>query len=195
VRRAGPLLAALLAVALAGCADDAPNSAIGDEPLCEVGDHGAGNSVLLMAQSVPTASWVPCIRAALPLGWGFHHLEARDGEARFWLDSDRDGQKAVEVRLTESCDTAGATPIPSDREGMLRLERVTRMSPTYVGERYYLFEGGCLSVVFALRGESPGEALALASQVVGVVARADLQEQVREESGGRLDLDPTGGDG
>ena len=52
-----------------------------------------------MAQSVPTATWVPCIRTALPLGWNFHHLDARNGVARFWLDSDRDGQQAVEVRL------------------------------------------------------------------------------------------------
>jgi hypothetical protein len=197
VRRAptGLLLGALAAAALTGCASEAPNSAVTTQPLCSVGDHGAGDGVILMAQSVPTATWVPCIRTSLPLGWHFRHLEATNGVSKFWLDSNRDGDRAVEVRLTASCDTAGATPGPSDREGMLRLERVTRMSPTYVGERYYLFEGGCLTVAFALHGESPGEALALASQVVGVVTRSELQEQVREDSGGRLELDPAGGDG
>ncbi|WP_448626652.1 hypothetical protein [Geodermatophilus sp. URMC 64] len=192
---AGLLLGALAASSLTGCASEAPNSAITTEPLCSVGDDGAGNGVILMAQSVPSATWVPCIRAALPLGWGFRHLEAVNGLSRFWLDSNRDGDRAVEVRLEASCDTQGASPAPSDREGMLRLERVDRMDPTYLGERYYLFEGGCLTFVFALDSESPGEALALASQVVGVVSREDLQQQVREESGGRLDLDPAGGDG
>jgi len=190
VRRAlaGPLLATLAAAALTGCTGE-PTTAIAEPPLCTTGDDDAGNGVILMAQSVPTAIWVPCIRSALPLGWGFSYLEARNGVARFWLDSDRDGTKAVEVRLTPSCDTAGATRIPSDREGMERLERVARMSPTYVGERFYLFDGGCLMVGFALRGESPGEALALASQVVGVVAREDLEAQVREQSRGGLELD------
>ena len=185
-------LTPLAAAILAGCASDGPNSAITDPPLCSDGNDGAGNGVVLMAQSVPSATWVPCIGTALPLGWNFHHLEAANGEARFWLDSDRDGQKAVEVRLTASCDTAGSTEIPSDRAGMRRLERVGRMSPTYAGTRYYLFDGGCLSVVFSLDSDSPGEALALSSQAVGVVSRADLREQVRAKSGGRLDLDPGG---
>jgi len=196
VRRgtAATVLLAAAAAALTGCSSDGPNSAITTQPLCETGhDRSASNSVVLMAQSVPSATWVPCIRAALPLGWDFHHLEASNGMARFWLDSDRDGMRAVEVRLTESCDIHGTTEIPSDREGMRRLERVGAMTPSYAGERYYLFDGGCLTVVFALHGDSPGEGLALASQVVGVVSRADLREQVRAESGGRLDLDPPGG--
>jgi len=197
VRRSisGALLSGLAAAALTGCGDDSPNSAIDSPPLCSVGDSGAGNGVILMAQSVPTAAWVPCIRTAIPLGWQFNYLEATDVVARFFLNSDRDGNNAVEVRLTPSCDTAGATPIASDREGMVRLERVTRMSPTYVGTRYYLFDGGCLTIDFRLAGDTPGEALALASQVVGVVSRTDLQAQVRQESGGRLNLDPAGGDG
>jgi hypothetical protein len=186
-------LAPLAAALLAGCSSDGPNSAITTPPLCSDGDDGAGNGVILMAQSVPSATWVPCIGTALPLGWDFHHLEATNGSARFWLDSDRDGDKAVEVRLAASCDTAGTTEIPSDRVGMRRLERVGRMSPTYAGTRYYLFDGGCLTVVFRLDSDSPGEALALASQAVGVVARADLQKQVRDESGGRLELDPEEG--
>ena len=173
---------------LAGCASD--STVVIAEPLCSAGDNGAGNGVILMAQSVPTATWVPCIGAALPLGWNFHHLDARNGVSRFWLNSDRDGQKAVEVRLTESCHTGGATEVPSDREGMQRLERVDRMSPAYAGARYYLFDGGCLTFVFDLDGGSAGEALGLSSQVVGVVARADLDAQVDKESGGRLSLDP-----
>jgi hypothetical protein len=181
---------ALLAAAglLSGCASD--STAITAPPLCSHGSVGADNAVILMAQSVPTATWVPCVRTALPLGWTFHHLDARNGVSRFWLDSDRDGQEAVEVRLERDCDTAGATEVPSDREGMTRLERVDRLSPSYAGERFYRFDGGCVTVVFALDGDNPGEALALSSQVVGAMPRADLAAQVREESDGRLSLDP-----
>ena len=180
---------ALLAVGLlAGCASD--STAITSAPLCSDRSGAAGNGVILMAQSVPTAAWVPCIGAALPLGWSFHHLDARDGVSRFWLDSDRDGQQAVEVRLEASCDDAGATQVPTDREGMTRLERVDRLSPAYAGERFYRFSGGCVTVAFALDGDNPSEALALSTQVVGAVARTDLAAQVEKDSGGRLTLDP-----
>ena len=194
--RAAPSAVVPLLVAmglLGGCAGD--STAITSPPLCSHGSTGADNSVILMAQSVPTATWVPCVRSALPLGWSFHHLDARNGVSRFWLDSDRDGQQAVEVRLAESCDTAGATQVPTDREGMTRLERVDRLSPSYAGQRYYRFDGACITVVFALDGDNPGEALALSSQVVGVVARSDLAAQVQKESGGRLTLDPPGDGG
>jgi hypothetical protein len=195
-RTAAAAALALVAVGcLTGCGDSAnPAAAITSPPLCPVGDGGAGNGVVLMAQSVPTAAWAPCLRP-LPSGWDFLHLDVRNGVSRFWLDSDRDGTHAIEVRLEESCDTSGATEIASDREYMHRLERVRQVSPTYSGERHYVFHGGCLSIVFRLDGDSPGEALALASQAVGVVSREDLQAQVHAESGGRVELDPGRGDG
>ncbi|NEK59713.1 hypothetical protein GCU56_17790 [Geodermatophilus sabuli] len=162
----------------------------GQPPACSIGDEGsAANGVVLMAQSVPTASWVPCVRG-LPLGWHFSGLDARRDEARFWLDSDRDGVHAIEVRLTARCDTEGATEIPSDRDGMRRLERVTQVTPQYLGRRFYLFDGGCITVVFTLSGDARGEPLALATQGIGTLPREELAEQVREESHGRLELDP-----
>jgi hypothetical protein len=195
VRRAGalPLLAMLGGVA--GCAANT-TTATTEIPACEAGDDGtATNGVVLMAQSVPTATWIPCMRTALPLGWRFHHLDARDREARFWLDSDRDGDMAIEVRLTESCDTDGSTRIASDREDMLRYERVTRTTPDFRGERYYVFDGGCITFAFQLIGQERGEALALATQAIGAVSRDELSGQVHDESGGRLSLDPTTDEG
>jgi hypothetical protein len=187
--RVVPLLLALTAGGLTGCASD--TTATIEVPTCAEGEEPT-NGVILMAQSVPTASWVPCLRTALPLGWGFHHLDARNELARFWLDSDRDGDKAIEVRLAESCDTAGTTEILSDREDMSRFERVTQTTPRYEGKRYYVFEGGCITFIFQLTGDTRGEALALATQSVGVISRANLQEQVQDESNGRLTLDPAG---
>jgi hypothetical protein len=117
-------------------------------------------------------------------------MEARTGSASFWLDSDRHGIHALEVRLTGSCDTAGASKIPSDRPDMDRMERVTQVTPLFVGSRYYLFEGGCVTVLFSISGEDRSEPLAVATQGIGAVPRDDLRELVREESGGRLELDP-----
>jgi hypothetical protein len=189
VLRRAAVPAAAAALLLGGCA--APVSSLtGEVPACSIGDEGsAANGVLLLAQSVPTASWVPCVEG-LPLGWHFSGLDARRGTGLFWLDSDRDGMRAIEVRLTAECDTTGATEIDSDRDGMRRLERVTQVSPQYLGRRIYLFDGGCMTIAFTLSGENRGEPLALATQGIGTVRREDLEQQVREQSDGRLELDP-----
>jgi hypothetical protein len=189
VTGARAVLPAALALVLAGCVAPA-STRLGQAPACEIGDDGmAADAVVLMAQSVPTASRVPCV-AGLPLGWHFAGMDARNGEAAFWLDSDRDGDRAIEVRLTGTCDTDRATEIPSDRDGMRRYELVKEVTPRYQGSRFYLFEGGCLTLAFALSGENRGEPLALAAQAIDVLRRAELADQVMEESGGRLQLDP-----
>jgi hypothetical protein len=164
---------------------------------CKEGDDGTpSNGVVLMAQSVPSASWVPCLEG-MPLGWHFAGMDVDRGSARFWLDSDRDGLRAIEIRLTGSCSTSRATEIPSDRPEMRRLERVNQVTPLYIGRRYYVFDGGCITVVFRLSGENRGEPLAVATQGLGAVPRDLLQAMVHEDSGGRLQLDPpsTGGGG
>jgi hypothetical protein len=196
VRRSlSALLAFLGLLLLPGCVQLGTLS--GGLVACAEGDDGTpSNGVVLMAQAVPSASWVPCLEG-MPLGWHLSEVDVDRGSARFWLDSDRDGMRAIEVRLTRFCDTAGATEIPSDREGMLRLERVTQVVPQYVGRRYYLFDGGCITVVFTLSGENRGEPLAVATQGLGAVPRDELRAMVHEKSGGRLHLDPpaTGGEG
>jgi hypothetical protein len=96
----------------------------------------------------------------------------------------------VEIRLDAACDTSGATRIPSDRDGMERWERVTQVTPRYEGTRSYLFEGGCISVVFRLSGENRAEPLGFATQGVGAVPRGAVREAVLEQTDGRLELDP-----
>ncbi|TFV67328.1 UNVERIFIED_ORG: hypothetical protein E4P37_03305 [Bacillus sp. AZ43] len=182
------MLAVLTVLLLSGCIRI--TTLTSDLVACKEGDDGApSNGVILMAQAVPTATWVPCLDT-MPLGWHFAEVDVDRGSARFWLDSDRDGVRAIEVRLTRSCDTEGATEIPSDRPEMRRLERVTQVTPQYVGRRYYVFEGGCITVVFTLFGENRGEPLAVATQGLGAVPRDQLRGLVREDSEGRLELDP-----
>jgi hypothetical protein len=181
---------ALLGALAAGCAQ--PASFEGDLVACARGKDGTpANGVVLMAQSVPSASWVPCVEG-MPLGWHLSDLEARKGSARFWLDSDRSGPQAIEVLLTRSCRTDGASRIPSDREGMDRYERVTQVSPLYESRRFYVFDGGCITIRFDLTGPDRSEPLAVATQGLGTLPREELRELVREQSDGRLELDPPG---
>ena len=182
------LLAATGAVLLSGCIE--VGSLDVGELACRTGDDGTpANGIVLMAQAVETASRLPCLDA-VPLGWHLSEVQVRDGSGRFWLDSDRDGERAIEVALTASCDTRRATEIPSDREDVRRLERVTRISPEYAGTRYYVFDGGCLAIHFRLAHDS-AEPLAVASEAVDLLPRTDVEAVVREESGGRLELGPT----
>ncbi len=188
-RRWATLAATVLGpVLLAGCVRIGTLSS--ELVACQEGDDGTpSNGVILMAQAVPTASLVPCLET-MPLGWHFSDMEVEQDEARFWLDSDRDGRHAIEVRLTASCDTTGATEIPSDRAEMRRLERVMQVFPEYVGQRFYLFDGGCVSVLFTVSGGNRAEALAVVTQGLGAVPRDELRALVQEKSGGRLELDP-----
>ncbi len=192
-RRRAAVTAVVVAPLLAAGCGTGSTSVSGELPACTTGEPAsAANGVILMAQAVPTATWVPCVES-VPVGWTFAGLDARAGSARFWLDSDRDGVHAIEVLLTGDCDTAGATEIPSDREDLRRYERVTQVTPQFLGQRYYRFAGGCLTVTFRLAGENRGEPLALATHSIGVVSREDLAVQVHQESGSRLQLDPPAG--
>lgn len=191
--RAGAALAVLGPLLLTGCVR--PVVLDSEVVACHEGDEGTpANGVVLLAQSVPTAAYVPCLET-IPLGWDVAGLEATDEDARFWLNSNRDGQRAVEIRLDESCDTVGATRIPSDREGMQRWERVSQVTPRYEGTRFYVFAGGCISVLFRLSGENRAEPLGFATQGIGTVPRDTVREAVHKQTDGRLELDPaTDGD-
>jgi hypothetical protein len=179
---------AVAALLLAGCGTVNLGST---ELACGVGDDGEpANGVVLMAQAVRSASLVPCLDT-VPLGWHLSDVEVRDGFGRFWLDSDRDGVRAIEVSLTGGCDTRRATEIPSDRAEVRRLEQVTQVSPAYVGTRFYVFDGGCLTIRFNLGGHDRAEPLAVATQGIDLLARTDVEAHVHEESDGRLQLDPT----
>jgi hypothetical protein len=187
-RRPAALLGLLVVPLLAGCVKPV---VLGSEVVaCREGDEDTpANGVILLAQSVPSATWVPCLEV-IPLGWDVSGLEVTDEDARFWLDSNRDGTRAVEIRLDASCDTGGATRIPSDRDGMERWERVEQVTPEYEGTRYYVFEGGCISLVFRLSGENRAEPLGFATQGIGAVPRDAVRAAVREQTEGRLELDP-----
>jgi hypothetical protein len=142
-------------------------------PFCPEVSEG-GSALILMAQSVPTATFIPCI-AAFPAGWSFGGEDIRSGRSEFWLDSDRAGSQAVTVSLTMTCDVAGAVPVPAapSEVGLRRYERPTSLPPQYAGSRYYLFPGGCVTYRFAFAaGSSFGPALEV-TDALRFIARSE----------------------
>ncbi len=162
-------LAPLLATA-AGCGTITQRMA----PTCVA--RGA-DTLLLMAQSVPTASLVPCI-AGYPAGWHFTSVDVRNGRSVFVLDSDRAGTSALRVGFSGRCDVSGATEIPTDEPGTRRFERILSVQDGFRAVRSYQFDGGCATYRLNFRNRSQ----ALANEVsvaVSFTSRAALEEATR----------------
>jgi hypothetical protein len=133
--------------------------------------------LVLEAQSVPSASKVPCLDS-LPLGWTFRAVEVQDGESRLILDSDRGGVEAAEVILTSTCDVGEATEVPSDELETRQFEEIQRLDDQYSGFRYYRFPGGCATYRFDFRGEGRTGLAQEVTLAVGFLDRDQLQEVV-----------------
>jgi hypothetical protein len=181
----------LLAVLAGGCVNSGELAEdVGRLPSCTSQPGTVRRGVLIMAQAVPSAQWLPCIRT-VPAGWSFDEVRPRDGEVTMLFNSDRDGMHALTVLLRPSCDLTGATEVPSEHPEMRRFERVTRVSDGYGGERHYTFDGGCVTYEFDLRGSTRAEPVAAVSESLAFLSRQKLDEMVRQVSGDRLHLDPS----
>jgi tRNA A-37 threonylcarbamoyl transferase component Bud32 len=146
-------------------------------PVC-----GTGHSIILAAQAVPSAALVPCV-STLPNGWHLNHADIVSGYARFWLDSDQAGARAVTITLSAACDVSGAEQIPSDQPGTRRFERPLSLRPRFADLRYYTFPGGCVTYQFAfVRGASPLLAIQVDS-AVAFMPRAILVAHIRNTEG------------
>jgi tRNA A-37 threonylcarbamoyl transferase component Bud32/membrane-associated phospholipid phosphatase len=142
--------------------------------------------LLLMAQSVPTASLVPCIEN-LPPGWSLDAVVAGSDRSRFTLLSDRGGVLVAE--LTASCDLTGAVELTSERPGTRRYLRLERDAAGVAMTRAYTFPGGCVTQRLVAPAASQRQLAGEASFALGFTTRDTLAAAVRRDSGGRLQLD------
>jgi tRNA A-37 threonylcarbamoyl transferase component Bud32/membrane-associated phospholipid phosphatase len=146
--------------------------------------------LLLMAQSVPTASLVPCIEI-LPAGWTLQEdaMVVGNDRSRFTLTSDRGGVLVTE--LTASCDLAGAVELTSEQPGARRYLRVDRNAAQVSITRAYVFPGGCVTQRLVAPEASRQQLAGESSFALGFTTRDALTAALRRDSGGRLQLDAT----
>jgi len=143
---------------------------------------GTSHSMILAAQAVPSAAQVPCI-SALPSGWRIGGADIGSGRARFWLDSDQAGPRAVTITLSAACDVSGARPAPSDQPGTRRFDGPATGGSRFAGLRFYTFPGGCATYQFDFApGASPLLAIGVHS-AVAFMPRATLVDYVRNKEG------------
>lgn len=107
---------ALLLVALA-LAASACGSSLGRSIIeCSLDLEQPNGTTIISAQAVPSADFLPCIEALRP-GWDFEHVAPESGRVWFALDSDRLGDRFVQVTLTEACSVGAAVPQLSNQPG------------------------------------------------------------------------------
>jgi serine/threonine protein kinase len=137
----------------------------------------------LMAQSVPSASLIPCVEL-LPAGWRVAEVTVNNGRSVITLDHDRSGRAAMVVTLTASCDRAGTKEVASEQRGATRWYRARDNT------RGYEFPGGCVTQRFRAAAPSAARMNETAASDLGFITREELGQALSQRSHGRLELDP-----
>jgi hypothetical protein len=171
------LAAVLLATAgaVTGCGafgDTAPGC---DQPL----------RLAIVAQSLPSASYLPCIRS-LPPGWNTSGFHAAPGGTSFLLNSDRSPGRPVRVRLVAACRPGNASPSPPRAPGSVTYTRLASITPRFAGSLYDVFPGGCVSYSFDFAMGSQISLMEQFEQAVGLYPRQQLRLVLKRELGVEL---------
>jgi hypothetical protein len=190
VRRATGVL---LAFALGGCGSNVYiGSQEGDPAVTEFrcdGHGGPSGMLVLIAQSVPSASAVPCLNGAAGR-WTMAEFTVRDGSSVIAFAYQYGGPDRVTVEMRARCDLHDAKEVSSRHEGARRYNRDLDRNGRYASEIYYVYEGACTSVRFDLGATGADLRGAEFAGSLDFVARSELDRQIRAATGGRLTLDP-----
>jgi len=193
IRRVGLWAAIMLLVALASAysALRFNDNDLGTKTLLHIDNLGCDRlqPLWLEAQSVPSASLVPCVRSMV-VGWRVASVTVNRGRTVITLDHDRAGPGAMVVRLTAACTPRGAVEGPSATPGVRHYQGIESRSGEFTATWYDQFPGGCVTSRLHLTTDPNGEFAAQAPQVLGFTSRAALQEALSQRSDGRLQLDP-----
>jgi hypothetical protein len=170
----GMLAAAATLTGCAGFSDTVPSCG---DPL----------RLAIIAQSVPGASYLPCLHD-LPQGWSTSGFDPSQDGTSFLLNSDRSPGQPVTVRFTATCTTGGASPSPPRAPGVLTYTRLGSISPRFAGRLYDVFPGGCVSYTFDF---ALGSQIALMEQfeeAAGLYPRQQLRLVLKQKLG--VELNP-----
>jgi hypothetical protein len=136
-------------------------------------------TLVLVAQSAPSATFLPCI-ATLPTGWTLTSTRFERGSYTAWFDSDRAGVRALEIHLASRCDVGGAVRIPAADAptGVRTFEEPLALSPAFSADRYLVFAGGCVTYSFRFQPSAPATLALEVQQSLGLVPRSAVRRFV-----------------
>lgn len=136
-----------------------------------------GGSSVIVAQSVPSASQVPCLEF-LPDGWSVATVSVNQNRSVITLDSDRAGDKAATLRLEPTCDVSAAVSSVSEYPAAERFENIKQLAPGFRASRSYRFTGGCITWEFDFDDDaSATEAVAL-GDALQLIPRQELSDRL-----------------
>jgi hypothetical protein len=176
----GALLAVLtlgVTATLTGCASSSDTVPGCGDPL----------RLAIVAQSVPSASYLPCIRD-LPPGWTTAGFDPTQDGTSFLLNSDRSPGQPVTVQLTTACKISGASPSPARAPGALTYTRLDSIRPRFAGRLYDVFPGGCVTCTFDFSHGSQIALMEQFEQAIGLYPRQQLRLVLKRELG--VELNP-----
>lgn len=139
----------------------------------------------LVAQSVPSSSYVPCV-VDLRTGWSSENFVVQRGSTAFELVSDRAAGHAVRVDFARRCDVATATPFPPRTAGGRTYLRLRSIRPRYAGTMFDVFPGGCVSYAFDFARGPHVALMADLQAAVGFVSRVQLRQRLHDQLGVEL---------
>lgn len=170
------LVTTAIALGASGCASlPTPEAA----PACT-----ADRRLAIVAQSVSTAAYVPCLNA-LPAGWQVTRFHVVRGGTDLQLTSDRADGHPVDVRLRPWCDVKSATPTTPRADGVRTYLRLTSIAPRYAGTMSDVFPGGCITYQFDFARGPHIPLIEELTTAVGLFSRRELRVQLHRE----LDVD------
>jgi hypothetical protein len=172
-RTAWAVAAAIACLAPASCSANS-----GGAPPC---DDPSANIVVIVAQSVPSATMIPCVRS-IPSGWTFGGGFVSKDLSRMWLDSAVAGIHAVPVSLSASCDPGDAVEtVPGPGEAGTRVFQDPQQLDPFRWTRFVTFPGGCVVYEYSFAPGAPAALSLVANDALSFIPRAQVVAAVRDE--------------
>jgi hypothetical protein len=156
---------------------------------CAQSDKRPSGMQVLLAQAVPTASAVPCLRSDAG-DWTVTSFHAEDGRARVEFSYRYGNDDTATVDLAVDCDVRAAQEVSSQFDGVREYNRTATRDGRYANEIHYVYPGACTSLRFDLSGRGANLRGAEIAGALGFVSREDLDQQIRTASDEHLHLDP-----
>ena len=176
--RRGPRWAIVATSAVVACIAPACSTSGTGPPPC---DDPSANIVVLIAQSVPSATMIPCVRS-IPSGWTFGGGFVSKDLSRMWLDSAVAGIHAVQVSLTPSCAPGDAVEtVPGPGEAGTRVFQDPQELGPFRWTRFVTFPGGCVVYEYAFASGAPATMSLVANDALSFIPRTEVVAAVRDD--------------
>ena len=145
---------------------------------------GTGDVMILMAQTVPEATSVPCL-ATLPAGWDLGGVEVEDGKGTVLArlrPRGRPRRRSDAAARATSAGSRARARFRATKPGSGATNGSSNFRPTCAARATTSFPGGCVTYEFAFDGRASASLIFDADSALAFQPRHTLVASVREQS-------------